>query len=99
MPKFLMTLFLVIDQVFRIFTSFSQIFRIFYWYPFKMSRTKCRGENVAIIMSRTKISRPNNIAWPKCRAHNVAEYKAIKFLRTSKSCDIKQFRKLCLNNL
>src|SRR6218665_1141540 len=34
-PKFLMTFFLVIDQVFRIFPFFSQIFRLLYY-------VKCR---------------------------------------------------------
>src|SRR6218665_1698509 len=31
-------------------------------YPFKMSRTKCRGKNVAIKMSRTKMSLNDNVA-------------------------------------
>jgi len=39
----------------------------------------------------------NNIAWQKCRAHNVNACKSIDFLPALKSCDIKQFRMLCIN--
>jgi len=35
-------------------------------YPFKISRTKCHGKNVAIKMSRTKMSF-NDIVWTMSR--------------------------------